>query len=403
MAVAAETLEDRTPHNLEGHERYKSFDVLASVDLYDFDIRTYGYILPETRQRVYDEELSYIAEGINRPLDTDFVLHEVDGELAIFNDGKWQPYQASLLRGLKAAEQEAVADPRKGFLAEHAAKDYIIGQQFKELQPGEKIAWYSAFPEEAYQKYGQQFVDSLGFQSKRKLGFIYTAEKRVDGSVMLSTRSVDGNDEDGFVAAIEEASKHEASIEDARDAYDDAMQQKHGGTFFAGRRVGENGPEENAWSVIEQQEDLLTFYFSRIEELAAKKLPRDALEKDKKRLTYGVWAAIKERLDNSTNTIIPSGVHQARVYDELKLSAEVNQAFQTLSNRGEVMPGCGGAISGEAALMNESSESVFNSIFGGGSDKYGSLKFKCPKGHTNTRPHGVLIPNCKKCGISVKC
>ena len=38
-----------------------------------------------------------------------------------------------------------------------------------------------------------------------------------------------------------------------------------------------------------------------------------------------------------------------------------------------------------------------------GEDKYGSLQFKCPKGHTNTRPRNQLISNCRTCGVSVKC
>lgn len=36
-------------------------------------------------------------------------------------------------------------------------------------------------------------------------------------------------------------------------------------------------------------------------------------------------------------------------------------------------------------------------------DRYGSLTFKCPKGHANRRPRNKLIPHCKTCGISVKC
>lgn len=36
-------------------------------------------------------------------------------------------------------------------------------------------------------------------------------------------------------------------------------------------------------------------------------------------------------------------------------------------------------------------------------DKYGSLKFKCPNGHINTRPRDKLIDSCQVCGTSVKC
>jgi hypothetical protein len=40
---------------------------------------------------------------------------------------------------------------------------------------------------------------------------------------------------------------------------------------------------------------------------------------------------------------------------------------------------------------------------GGAEDKYGSLTFKCPKGHINTRPRNRLIERCKTCGTSVRC
>lgn len=37
------------------------------------------------------------------------------------------------------------------------------------------------------------------------------------------------------------------------------------------------------------------------------------------------------------------------------------------------------------------------------SDQFGSLSFRCQRGHRNTRPRGKLIPNCMHCGISVGC
>src|SRR5579872_5329286 len=104
-------------------EQSHSFDVLASVDLYRFDLMTVGHVRPETRQRVCDEELSYIAEGINRPLQTEFTLHEINSQLALFEQGQWRPYIATLMRGLETAKQEAAVDPRKTFMVERATKD----------------------------------------------------------------------------------------------------------------------------------------------------------------------------------------------------------------------------------------------------------------------------------------
>jgi hypothetical protein len=48
---------------------------------------------------------------------------------------------------------------------------------------------------------------------------------------------------------------------------------------------------------------------------------------------------------------------------------------------------------------NESSES---SDASGEEDQYGSLTFKCPKGHANKRPRGKLIPHCQTKGCTAK-
>src|SRR5581483_7383968 len=42
-------------------EQLRSFDPLASVKMMRFDLECFWYVLPETRQRACDEELSYLA------------------------------------------------------------------------------------------------------------------------------------------------------------------------------------------------------------------------------------------------------------------------------------------------------------------------------------------------------
>jgi hypothetical protein len=294
----------------------KSFDVLASIKLCQFDLENFGDIQPETKQRVFDEELTYIAEGINLPLHTEFVLHEQEGQLAYFHKGEWRSYVGSLADNLLLAQKEAKKDPRRQFLAERAAEDLRNGYQIATLKPQQKLEFESRFPQKELELYGEEFIGDLGFQPHRKMGFIYEAEKTVDGRTILRSQSVDGNEADAYDAAMQRGAES-GTIEDMRDAYDVAMQLKYGEAFFAGRPVGENVPEENAWQLIMKNNDLTAYLMDQIDSIARSNLTENELE-----------------------------------------------AYESASARGEVMFGCGGSISGENAIMNASSKEVFNMIFG---------------------------------------
>lgn len=379
-------------------ETFKHFDLLASVDLLRFDLQREGRVLPETMARVYDEELSYVAEGIDRPVETIFALKEIDGQFMYFSKGEWQPYDSLLIKGITSAEAEAEKDPRKSFLVDMAATDWVVAQKWKSLQPGEKMHWYSPFREREYRLYGEKFMNELGFQPKRRMGFLYQAERSFNGDLVLTTVSVDNSDEEAFTAAMQ-AADNENDITAGRKAYDEYLGLKHGRKFTAGR-LKEN--EENAWEIIEKQRDLVTFYFDQLENLARNPvLNRQELERQKKRLTYSFWAAIKERMDAPKRGVIGGGTDNI---PRLTIAQEMTQAYTRLQAKGEVLFGCGGAISAEDPLIGADTASVFDSIFGKPQgDKYGSLKFKCPRGHENTRPRNKLIEKCKTCGTSVIC
>ncbi len=343
-------------------ERYKSFDPMASIDLMRFDLQMTGVILPETMQRVCDEELTYIAEGINRPLYTEFRLDEIDGQIVFFDRGEWRPYLGTLMRGLETAKQEAALDPRKSFQVERAEKDLSIGFQMLKLRPGEKMVWDSPFPENALRLYGPELVSSLGYNCERRLGFIYQAEKDLDGRLILRSHSVDNSDRDAFEAVA--MSDPNSDMHGLLAVYDAVMSAKYEADFYAGRQIDQTLPEENAWELIHKHQDLLSYYFRELKNLARRTdHSRSSLERDKKRLTYGVWAALKQRLDKGVLSV--DGELSANRQGDMYLVNEVTQAYTLLSARGEVMFGCGGSIKGEDALLNASPDKVFDAIFGG--------------------------------------
>ncbi len=358
MAVAAELVEQR-------RGELRSFDPLASVDMLQFDLLTQNTIRPETMQRVIDEELTYIAEGIDRPLKTSFTLKEVNGQLSYFDSGDWRPYTGMLMTGLAVAEQEALQDSRTSFLAERAAEDLAVGYRMQSLQPGERLSWHSPFPEAELQQYGADFLRHLGFQPQRKMGFLYQATKLADGSVRLDSQSVDANNPQGYRAALLLAERNPlATIDDMRQAYDKVMQLQSGERHYAGKQVGTERCDD-AWQLLRQQQDLVDYLLDGIVAIAENtELTRYEQELAKKELTYGVWAAVKSRIDASTSAgRVATDVDG--YYNEAMIHNEVQVAFARLQARGEVLVGCGGAIGSKAeSLLTKDPSAVFDDIFG---------------------------------------
>ena len=77
-------------------------------------------------------------------------------------------------------------------------------------------------------------------------------------------------------------------------------------------------------------------------------------------------------------------------------------AGDELRQSGKTLSGCGLTL-GDDKTTIESQLSKLGFGNKSGEDKYGSLTFKCPKGHSNRRPRNKLIPHCTTCGVSVKC
>ncbi len=407
IMYSAEVLVEQPPH----HEVEKSFDVLASVNRLRFDMQQFGKVLPETLERVRDEELSLLAEGVDRVARTEFKLKREGGDIQYFKDGQWQPYTGMLLAGERVAKQEAARDYRKQFLADAAVRDLMIGYKMRALQPNEQYVWASPYPYDVEEKYGASFLrDECGRSPDRKMAFLYRAYCEDDGTILLESQTIDKSDDEALAAALKAArSESTANLDDMVEANDAVMARKYGGEYYAGRREAE--VRENAWQTIVQEQDLTEYLLSGLESIAATQLYGKELENTVKRHMYGVWAALSKRVavngarrmydyrDATVASVVPV-VHYALV------AQEIEQAFSHFVTEGRVMAGCGGSIkilNGEEEILAAESGDVFASLFGSNEDKYGSLEFKCTKGHNNRRPRGKLIENCQVCKTSVRC
>ena len=391
----------------------RSFNLLASVDMARVDIRDHERILPETLERIYDEELSLIVEGMDRAARTEFVLKREGDELVYYKSGNWEPYTAMLLTGRAVAKAEAQADPRKQFLFDDAINDLAHGYKMQALQPGEQHVWASPYRHDLEARYGSEFMTSCGRFPTRKMGFLYRAACDEAGNVVLESQTVDNSDDDAFAGALDLAKNDPRANMDAMvGVYDQVLSDKQGANFYAGRTDVER--RENAWDQLREQRDLIEYFISGIETIARSALRGEALEEAAKRHTYGVWAAFKKRFDGGAIARLEA-TDMPIVYRAM-VANEVQAAFNDFAEAGFVMVGCGGAIKilrGEKDILDASPDDILNAIFGpepeqvggGISDQYGPLSFQCTKGHWNTRRPGTLKEHCgsRGCRGSVGC
>lgn len=342
------------------------------------DIRVHGIVLPETRDRVRDEELSYLAEGVDRAARTEFALQrDEDGTLVYFDRGEWRPYMGMLATGLEVAQAEAAKDYRRQFLAEWSARDLQLGYRMQALKPGEQFAWHSSFPHEQAAQHGDAFMMECGLNPKRRMGFLYRARCDESGAVVLESQTVDRSDPQAFEAAQTQA-RHDpqATMDTMLRAYDGSFALRYGKSFYAGRSAEE--AQRDVWEFIKGQQDLVEYFLQGIETIAGSSAPRQRLERMSKEHVYGVWALFKKRLDGEAVAFAGDFFDAYRMQEQLH--QEVMGAFNDFVSRGEVLIGCGGSIdfaSGKlSAIMGASGEMVFGAIFGGSSfeEKYSFSK-----------------------------
>jgi hypothetical protein len=409
MAVTVETAPQITDFKLweaeldRPAESRKSFDSLASVRMLRYDLATFGRVLPETRERVMDEELSYLVEGIGRAARTPFVLHRQAGELKLFDRGQWRSYSGMVITGLETAKDEALKDPRRQFLVERAREDVYYAYQMQKLQRGQQYVWHSSYPHRESARYGETLMRDYGFMPERKMGFLYRAYCSEDGDILLESQTVDCSDEDAFAAAMSRASADPSADMDAlTETYDGVLAEKYGERFHAGRRGGEI--QENAWQFLRRQADLIQYFLNKLEALAASPSGGEMLERAVKKHVYGVWAAFKQRLDDNRSTPEIIWKNNMPVSQWALLEREVTGAFNQFAREGRVLVGCGGAISilaGGENILKANGEDVFDSIFGKkGDDEPGDCEFtskECPLCKTrNVKTLIHKLPNGRK-------
>lgn len=169
--------------------------------------------------------------------------------------------------------------------------------------------------------------------------------------------------------------------------YDRTLENIHGGDWHAGWNLPSGRAYKNTYDFVLGQRDLLDAYLY------------DSPEGFDEVSLYGLAAAMRDRYERALQGTNPIPI-DVMVGDPLH---EMFLAAQLARQSGTVFSGCGLSL---GQLEQDSAASELGELgYGNKSneDEYGSLDFKCQKGHNNTRPKGKLIDNCTTCGISVRC
>jgi hypothetical protein len=142
-------------------------------------------------------------------------------------------------------------------------------------------------------------------------------------------------------------------------SYDGKLLEKTGIRHYQGRTEAER---VDTWAFLRSQKDLLGFYFDALQEMAASPYDDVRLEKEKKRLTISVWAAVRERLDNRKRSAVPLSVQVYAGMDDprsLDIAHEVLEAGNRAAARYETMMACGGVMSMENGFTEDGRFDIF--------------------------------------------
>lgn len=395
------------------HEQARSFDLSTSARMMRADLRQYGYVLPETRERVLDEDMSYVVEGVGRAACTAFSFEAAEDDLIYRKNGQRHSYVSMLRDGVAVARAEAAKDKKRQFLADEAVRDLEEhAPRILSLQPGEQYVWDSAYRHDLESTFGVDFMRSCGRFPERKMGFVYRASRDYNGLVTLESQTLDRSDPVAYEALRHAAAANpNISMGALVAAYDSALELQHGRPFYAGRTDAEKN--DNAWHQILAQRDLVEHYLQRTEQLAASSLEGNELTAAAEKLTYQFWAAFKQRLHSnerpqaSMSTVGRSETPRHAAQYKL-LEQELQAAFQTYVARGEVMVGCGGAISFENPSGDERTpENTYDTIFGKGTAQSNEdcefISKECPNCHAKNVKTKVTSKEISgSCGCRVK-
>lgn len=353
--------------------------------------------------RTYNDVTTWLAETLDGAMRTPFT-YRFDGHDFIAEDG--DRLHGIFTDALADAEQLAQSNPQLGFELRRRQHELAEYNDMLAMARGElpnTMVVVSDFPPELMR--ASQDVGGYNVSRKQTMLRVLTY---ADGRLRMYSQSLDGSNRLALEAIYHSldteprrgellgqrlyldiaAEDQTVLLDRLMGVYDRSLSQQFGGNWYAGRR---GSPRDTYQFVLGQT--------AVVDRLVDRHLSGDCTASD----IYNTAALLRDMFEGNWPPAGPTAPAQALGGFIINLETVLLEAGQRASSQGRTFSGCGGSVS---APGSESAETQLSSAGYGnkaGEDKYGSLKFKCPKGHTNTRPRGKLIPHCQVCGVSVKC
>lgn len=414
---------------------------LANIDLMAADLRAYGEVRAEIRERVWNESLTYLLEGLDAPLVTRFERRFADGDIRA-EDGT--SLGEMLRNGIKSAEYDAALDPRMQFEVERRRAEY--GGEYEAVlaimrpeSSANTVVSISPFPEEAYLAHGKGLLEEKGgYQTRRRLGFVRVHHRTGAGIVQSTSLSIDNS----YLTVLQQAFGSRLPVEAfasttallghsfsldldtasqkelpqvLREAYDRALAAQFPGDQFSAGRKAAN--EQDASDLVEAHKGIFEHYISAVEALAHS---RNAQASDNPITQQLLWTMLQAR-DEWGNQLVPNNFQREQLTQSLAEGsfsedvaelAKVGLDFITWAKlktalRGEASSDTSfaefAAIGADNAVELVADGEVFVSCGGGVSLKSGEPIATSPATEEYVRLfHGVQILKCVNCPFCKK-
>ncbi len=357
----------------------------------------------DRERRLYDDTTTWLAEMLEGSMRTPFE-YRFDGRELYGSDGSplGEIFDDAIVEALRLPSSLAF-ELRRRRIEKQEYQDMV---EMMRSDSYDAMVVVSDFPAELM----AATRDVGGYNVGRKTTMLRVLTKTNDGRMIMQSQSLDQSDRAaleamyfalGFIPAEGELlgqrmllktgeAPNEFLIDQLTGVYDRALAERYGGSWYAGRQTDHS---INTYEFVCEQHDLLGLYTETAQKFG-----------DNPGFLRDIAATIQKRYTAASSTALTAGLNERMpcTISLTELMNEIVKAGREADRAGRSFSGCGLTLGaeniptqeqlGQAGYGNKSEE-----------DKYGSLKFKCQRGHTNKRPRNKLLEKCKKCGISVRC
>lgn len=369
-------------------------------------------------RRTYNDTSTWFAEVLNGSMRTPFEYTFDGNELHADDGSRLGPIFENAIID---AERTARTQPSLAFEVRRRRIEHEEYQEMLALADGDTpntMVVVSDFPPELI----DATRDVGGYNTERRQTMLRVIARNNAGRLVMYSQSLDGSDRTALEAMYADLGytpapgellgqrmhvdvpeeDHNYFVDQLMGVYDRTLAVQHGRPYYAGQPIAEHTTRLNTYAFALQQHDL-------IDDVVMRSM-QGTITNDR---LYGVVALLERRFEavrrqpatttkSEQRVSLGGAAIQRQIFEEA-----IRQASIEAGANGKVFSGCGLSLAagGDGVSSLSATEQLQSAGYGNkhDEDKYGSLEFKCPNGHTNRRPAGKLMESCRHCGVSVRC